>query len=237
MAALAVGRGGDQLPGRALAHGQLRAAEPERAGRVALERAHVEVLELPPALDDPRAVLAGQEAAAADEQGGQRRAPGPGPVPLGDRRLGPVGRLVGDLEVDPGVGREPQPHRGAAGERLLPERSPQAREQRAQRRAGAARRRLAPQRVDQHLPRRRPAPVRDEVGEEQPPLAPGQLRGHVAARDLHVQEAAELDSRGGAGGQRFPKVPSRWRQDRRSRLPPHDTRSHCRRAVAQEEEP
>ena len=73
------------------------------------------------------------------------------------------------------------------------QRSPQAREDRPQRRQRLARRPVGPQHVDQVATVDRPAAVRQQVGEQRARLPGGQRGGHIAPVDLHAQRAAQAD--------------------------------------------
>ena len=86
----------------------------ERAIGKALQCLDEELAQLPTLLLDPRAVLAGQEAAAREHDrfpGGLTRRID---VPCAQRRLGLTGRLAGSSDVDPGARRE---HELVAAER------------------------------------------------------------------------------------------------------------------------
>jgi hypothetical protein len=82
---------------------QLGAPKTELGGGVALERPDLEKAELVPDVVDPRCVLAREKSSLGDEQSQQDGTPGPSPVLLSDRRLGPVNGDGGRFEVDPRI--------------------------------------------------------------------------------------------------------------------------------------
>ena len=123
-------------------------------------------------LIDPRSILAGQEVAPGHKQRGERRAPCPLPVLLGNRGFGPVNGLGGGFEIDPRI-RQAQPQGGAPLHGIDAEGPPQLGQQRVEPGVDRGRVRLAPQRLGQLIAGDLAVPVDDQVGEQQPALRPG----------------------------------------------------------------
>lgn len=99
----------DELLASADSAGEFGSGDAEFGGRVALQGTQTKDGELVADLADPGCVLAGEEAAFGDEQGGEDRPPSAEPVVLGDGGLGAVDGLDGGFEVYPGAGQtEPQ---------------------------------------------------------------------------------------------------------------------------------
>ena len=106
VAGLAVRRQLDQPAAALLGLRQRRAAEAEPRLREALEAAHPDVVEAPPPLVQPRAVMTLEEGAAGHVIRDAGRAPGLRPLAIGDMGLRPVQRLERGLDVDERVPRQ-----------------------------------------------------------------------------------------------------------------------------------
>jgi hypothetical protein len=99
-------------------------------------------------------------------------------------------RLLGGLEVDPGVSREPQADLGTAGQHVGAEDRAQPREQRAQRGVGPSRCAPWPQRFDQLLATRRKCTVDNQESEEHTCLAAREARRQLVSGELDREPAA-----------------------------------------------
>ena len=182
----------DQGVPRAKGGVELRAAEPHCRLRDALERSDSHGLEVSPSFGDPRCVFAGEKDARRRVQCDPGGRPGVAPRASAHRGLGAVYRLVGALDVDQRIGRQDDVRLRPAGERDEPA---QLGEEGAQSSVGAGRRLGRPERIHQLGAGRRSEPVRDEVGEQKPALAPGEARLDPLAVKPRDQAAAKLDPR------------------------------------------
>jgi hypothetical protein len=185
-------RCGDRGLGGLLGRAQLAAPEPRARERERLERPQPRGLALVAALGHPQAAGLGQERL---EVGGER-------LPRGGHRVGEPPGLERHLRarrrrhrgfgVDPDVTRREAQLR-AAGEHPGAERPPQLGEQRAERRIRRGRRIVGPQRVDQLAARAGPLAVPDQVGEQQPALAPRERSRRRLAAHVNLDRSAEPD--------------------------------------------
>ena len=193
VARLAERRALDQLAARARGRAEPGPAELQPAARHPFERLELELRELTPARLEPVALLSRQQPRAEQPEHGLRL--------LAD--LAPAGVLRGGacrrdrpgglVEVDRhGLGqREPQAL--TALQRRRGERPAQPRQQRAQRRAGIARRPLGPEEVDELVAVGGALTAGEQIAQERPCLPARQGRGDIAAVDLEAERAAQPD--------------------------------------------
>ena len=161
-----------ERPGCTLGGIELAAADHETRFGNELERAQVDPVEPAADFDDPRRVLAGQEAAGRDVLSDAGRAPDLGPGLSAGGGLGTVKRFRSRLEVDPRTGRQDDSNVRASLERDKPT---ELREQCRERGVHAGGRVFGPDRGLELAPGDGPESIRDEVDEEQPPLTPREL--------------------------------------------------------------
>jgi hypothetical protein len=187
---LAIGRELGQHPGPFLGLAQRRAAKAEAGGGEALQPAQPDLLEPAPPQVDPGRLQPAEERSGGDVVGDAGRPPGLGPPSLGDGRLRPVGALQGRLDIDQGRRRHQQLDLGPPAEPVGAQAVAELGQGHAE---GVARRDrgvLAPAGHEQLVPGHRPAPVEDQVGEQDPPSAAGQRVLDAAAVDLDDEATA-----------------------------------------------
>lgn len=115
------------------------------------------------------------------------RAPGFVPVLSRDRRLGPVERLGGGLDIDPRPGSEIEAQLTATVHRHPPAQLGEKRTELV------VRRRVGPESVDQLVAWDGPVAVEREIREGDPPLPSGQLILDSSSLDPGDERAAQLD--------------------------------------------
>ena len=134
----------DEPAGSSLRGRRLCPADPEGREPGEFERAHQQRADFPAPFLCPRSVLAREEPPVADvldEPGGTPRSR---PICSSDGAFRPVQRLLGGLEVDPGVGGQLDPQARPAGDRND---APDLGEEGAQRRFGCVGCRVWPEQL------------------------------------------------------------------------------------------
>ena len=152
-------------------------------------------LELPAALLDPAPGQLGQQRTLEPLQRRPRRPGRSLGVARAERRLRRGRRRARLLHVERDAGQR-EPQAAAALDRLGPERTPHAREQRGEPGIGRARRAVVPDDVDQLVPAYLALAVERQAREQQPPLAARQVSLDPAPVDLDGEGAQELDTSG-----------------------------------------
>ena len=176
-----------ELADRALGGVEVGRVERERRRDEPVQRGEAQVVELLPALADPRAVELGQVGPAEQLRGHAGRADGRLGVAGRERGLGGERRALGRLDVDPRVGGQQQREVVAAAHEVLAEDAAQLEQPALEPVAVAPGGAEDPRDVDG------PRAVRDEVGGEQARLGARQRAVERLALDLDAQSPAEFD--------------------------------------------